>query len=128
MLEDITEIQKFEVDPPTSDADFEIPTDHLPKDSAIVDYALGISYKLGQNLLYMDGRLHKLTQPVTGVISAEDLPTIMQDAVALIPDTPPLQPVAGTASWWRVGGYSFLAGGVILLGAVFWIRRHGAAT
>ncbi len=127
-LEDITEMQQIEMNPAVSDADFEIPTDHFPKDSMIVDGTLGVSYKLGQNLLYMDGRLHKLTQPVTGVISAEDLPTIMQSAVALSPDTPPLQPVASATSWWRVGGYSFLAGGVILLAAVFWIRRHGAAT
>lgn len=128
-LEDITEVQQIEMNPAISDTDFEVPTDHLPKDSMIVDGALGISYKLGENRLYMDGRLHKLNQPVCGLISAGDLPAIMQDAIALIaPETPPLQPVASTTSSWRVGGYSFLAGGVVLLGAVFWMRRRGAGS
>lgn len=124
----VTEFQTIDIGPPISATDFELPVGRLPKGSTIADATLGVSYKLGQDLLYMDGRLHKLTQPVTGVISAEDLPTIMQNAVALIPDTPPLQPVASATSWWRVGGYSFLAGGVVVLGAVFWIRRHGAAS
>lgn len=124
-FQSVTDIQKFEINPSISDADFKMSPDHLPKDSAVVDQTLGISYKLGENRLYMDGHLNELKEPVAGLISAEQLPSLIQGAVPLIPPTPPLKSVASTVSWWRWGGYSLLAGGAVLLGAVFWIRRRG---
>jgi len=123
---DITEVQQFEISPAVSDSDFVIPTDHLPDDSMISDSGLGISYKLGQSLLYMDGRLHTLKQPISGIITAAELPSIMEGAVAVVSDAPPLKPLASSVPWWRSAGYALVAGGVALLAGVYWMRRRAA--
>lgn len=124
----ITELTSVEINPPLRDEDFIIPTDNLPKGSTVTDARLGISYKIGEDVLYMDGHLNQLKAPVTQVITAATLPDIMKGAVALIdPEARNLAAVGSLTNWWRVGGIILFAAGAAALGAVLWMKRRAAA-
>lgn len=124
----ITELTSVEINPPLRDEDFIIPTDNLPRGSTVTDGRLGISYKIGEDVLYMDGHLNQLTAPVTQVITAEMLPEVMKGAVAMVPpEAATLASVESGMNWWKWGGIGFFAAGAIALAAILWMRRRAAA-
>ena len=72
------------VNPEITDEDFTIDVADLPEGSSIVDSRLGISYKLGSDLIYMDGRLNRAGREITDEITPDELKELMADAEPLI--------------------------------------------
>ncbi|MCL4198003.1 MAG: hypothetical protein KJZ69_10990 [Phycisphaerales bacterium] len=124
----VLEMDSVEIAPALAVGEFEISADNLPKGSTVTDGRLGISYKIGEDVLYMDGHLNQLTVPVTQVITAATLPEIMKGAVALIPpEAQALAAVGSGANWWRLGGIILFVAGAVSLGYVLWLKRRAAA-
>lgn len=120
--------ESMEFNPSISDGDFDLPIADMPRGSAVADSTLGVSYKLGESVMYMDGRLHQLTAPVQEIITSATLPEVMRGAVAMVrPEAATLASVSSRTNWWKWGGIGFFAAGAVALAAVLWMRRRAAA-
>lgn len=117
--------------PEVSDDDFTLRVSDLPNGVSVVDAGLNITYKKGQNLIYMNGHLNEVKQPIDHQIKPGELKNIMKDSIAFI------DPVA-TANEAKLktvtskGRYaSYTKWGFILLGLAFasmgiilWRKNH----
>lgn len=106
--------------------DFYLSTNRLPKGSSVVDNRLGISYKLGDDVLYMDGHLHQLTAPITSEVKPEDLAKIMKGSTPLIdPDENKLQPLQNKSPWYaKRTGLGLIALGLLAAAIAVWKRSR----
>ena len=123
----VTVFERVEVNPDCSDADFTLDIAALPLHSEIVDARVGATYRLGENILYMDGRLHEMSSVVTGPIEPEDFPFLQASATPILD---PLALIAGKrtmADWLRLAGYGLLAAGVVGVVVVFFRHRWSGA-
>lgn len=117
----ITEFVKIDFDPRYSESDFTVDLASLPLHSEIVDARIGMTYRLGEEAVAIDGRLHQLRQPVNEPIEPEDFALVMAGAKVLVD---PLygSPGRTLGDWMRLIGIGLLAiGGV---GAVVLFFRH----
>jgi len=123
------------VNPEITDEDFTIDVADLPEGSSIVDSRLGISYKLGSDLIYMDGRLNRAGREITDEITPDELKELMADAEPLIdPELAKveenLQPVVSKGVWTNRTAYGLgmIGIGIGVLGLyLFWRKQHATA-
>lgn len=117
----VTEFVQIDFDPRYSDSDFTVDLASLPLHSEIVDARLAMTYRLGEDAVAIDGRLHQLRQPVNEPIEPEDFALVMAGSKIIVD---PLygSPGRTLGDWMRLIGIGLLAiGGV---GAVVLFFRH----
>ena len=123
------------VNPEITDEDSTIDVADLPEGSSIVDSRLGISYKLGSDLIYMDGRLNRAGREITDEITPDELKELMADAEPLIDPKlakveENLQPVVSKGVWTNRTAYGLgmIGIGIGVLGLyLFWRKQHATA-
>jgi len=121
----LTRIQEIEYKPRIDDSMFTIPVESLPQGSEIADGRLGITYRLGDDHIYMDGRLHRVTEPINGEIDAQRLKELMAGAVPVVdPEDrqPALKSVTTPDAWMSWGMYALLTLGIGGIGYAAWRR------
>ncbi len=117
----ITEMVQIDFDPRYSDADFTVDLASLPLHSEIVDARIGVTYRLGEDDVAIDGRLHKLRQVVSAPIEPEEFPLVMAGSKMILD---PRYDWKGRTlgDWMRLVGLGLLAVGAV--GAVVLFFRH----
>lgn len=117
----VTEFTQIDFDPRYSDGDFTVDLASLPLHSEIVDARLAMTYRLGEDAVAIDGRLHRLRQPVTEPIEPEDFALVMAGS-KIIADPLYGSPRRTLGDWMRLVGIGLLAVGAA--GAVVLFFRH----
>lgn len=123
----ITHLTDIEIAPAFTDADFTVDLASLPVRSEIADARMAATYRIGENIVYLDGRLYEVKEVITGPIEPEELPIIMAGATAIVD---PRQLASGRmrlADWLRLSGYGLLAAGIVGAAVVFFRHRWSGA-
>ncbi len=122
---------KMVLNPPYTDDDFTINVSDLPKNSSIVDSRLKISYKLGQNFIYMNGHLNEVKQPIDHEIKPDELKDLMKDAIPYIDPVAAaneanLKTVTPTGKYtsYTKWGFILLALAFASMGIILWRKNH----
>ncbi len=113
--------------PEFTDDDFKITLDGMPDGTSVADARLGISYKLGQNLIYADGILHEVDAPIDHELTAREAEDLLASSTSLIdPELAnvDLKPVGGNGLAWagRIAGGATVAL-LAAVGVVLYRRR-----
>ncbi len=113
--------------PEFTDDDFRISLVGMPDGTSVADARLGISYKLGQNLLYADGVLHELDAPIDHELNASEAEALLASS------RPMIDPELANINLKSVGGNGLawagrIAGGLTVamcvgIGFVLYRRR-----
>ncbi len=123
----ITHLSNIEIAPAFSDGDFTVDLASLPLHSEIADARIGATYRIGENIVYLDGRLHEVKEVITGPIEPEAFPIVMAGATAIVD---PRQLASGRmtiADWMRLAGYGLLAAAVFGTAVVFFRHKWSGA-
>ncbi len=124
-------LSDIELEPTVTDEDFTIDISSLPEGASVVDSRLGISYKIGDTMIYMDGHLNDVGEPIRSEITPSELVRLMKDAI------PQIDPVAteklsqledvtsnGIISRYSTWGFAFIGLGLASFGFLLWRRNH----
>lgn len=123
-------LDAIDLNPEISDDLFTISLDGLPDGTEVADARLGISYRLGHDVLYADGVLHQLDQPVRGEIDAAEMEALLAASTPLIdPNLAEvgLKPLRSDALRWAGRIAIALTAGLVVAAGVVVLRRRAQA-
>jgi len=122
----ITLLHGIELNPECSDSDFAVDLASLPLHSQIADIRWGGSYRLGEDVALLEGRLYRLRHAVDAPIDPDRADEIILGATPLV--DPAITATVASAfrrsasDWLRLVGYLMVAAGAI--GAIVLFFRH----
>lgn len=120
-------LEAIDLNPEISDDLFTISLDGLPDGTDVADARLGISYKLGRNLIYADGVLHEVAEPIRHEISAHEMESLLAASTPLIEPAlaqVDLKPLRSDALRWAGRAAIALTAGLVLAAGVIVFRRR----
>lgn len=125
----ITRILEIEFDPPVDDSTFTIPIDSLPVGTEIADGRFGITYRLGDDKILVDGRLHRVSEPITGEVGAQMLKRLIPNSEPLVDpeDRDRLRMLYDVRprDWWiSWATYGFVLAALVCGGNLVWRWRR----
>lgn len=122
----ITLLHDIQLNPEFQDSDFTVDLASLPLHSEIVDNRWGGTYRLGEDVVMLEGRLHQLPQIVDKPIDPDRGDDVLLGSTPIvdpaITDTDLSNPGRSPSDWLRLAGYLMVAAGAI--GAVVLFFRH----
>ncbi len=119
-----TLLKSIELNPSWTDADFSIDLASLPPHSQIADARWGGTYRLGEDVVLLQGRLHQVRHTVDRPIDPDHFDQVILGATPLVESAITLAPSANRSpsDWLRLAGYLMVAAGSV--GAVVLFFRH----
>ena len=127
----ITLLQSIELNPTWADADFRIDLASLPMHSQIVDARWGGTYRLGEDAMLLQGRLHQVRHAVNKPIDPDHVDDVILGATPLVEPALTAAGASGSgrslSAWLRLVGYVMVAAGTVGAVVLFFRHRFGGA-
>lgn len=127
----ITFVTATKLNPPWTESDFVVDTASLPLHSQMVDSRWGGTYRLGEDVVLLQGRLHQLLHVVNAPIDPDHFDEVLVGSTPVMETGREALATPGSSrslsDWLRLVGYGMVAVGGVGAVVLFFRYRFGAS-